>query len=126
MTQQNAALVEESAAAAESLKDQAQRMTTVVANYRMDGHPRSSHSFAARRSERPGTGAAKVIAKAAAYKPSPKARLEKADGDPRQAGHGRPSPGAATGSGARRRCAGCGRPPLQGQRRGASDDWESF
>ena len=37
MTQQNAALVEESAAAAESLKDQAHRMTTVVANYRLDG-----------------------------------------------------------------------------------------
>ena len=34
MTQQNAALVEESAAAAESLKDQAQRMTTVVAGFR--------------------------------------------------------------------------------------------
>nr|MDP9126136.1 methyl-accepting chemotaxis protein [Pseudomonadota bacterium] len=37
MTQQNAALVEESAAAAESLKGQAHRMTTVVANYRLDG-----------------------------------------------------------------------------------------
>jgi len=37
MTQQNAALVEESAAAAESLKDQAHRMTTVVAGYRVDG-----------------------------------------------------------------------------------------
>ena len=36
MTQQNAALVEESAAAAESLKDQAHRMTTVVAGYRTD------------------------------------------------------------------------------------------
>jgi methyl-accepting chemotaxis protein len=36
MTQQNAALVEESAAAAESLKDQAQRMTTVVAGFRVD------------------------------------------------------------------------------------------
>jgi methyl-accepting chemotaxis protein len=37
MTQQNAALVEESAAAAESLKEQAHKMTTVVANYRIDG-----------------------------------------------------------------------------------------
>ncbi|MES2716703.1 MAG: methyl-accepting chemotaxis protein [Pseudomonadota bacterium] len=35
MTQQNAALVEESAAAAESLKDQAQRLTQVVGSFRL-------------------------------------------------------------------------------------------
>ena len=35
-TQQNAALVEQSAAAAESLKDQAQRMTGVVAGFHID------------------------------------------------------------------------------------------
>jgi methyl-accepting chemotaxis protein len=35
MTQQNAALVEESAAAAESLKDQAQRLSEVVATFRL-------------------------------------------------------------------------------------------
>ncbi len=38
MTQQNAALVEESAAAAESLKDQAQRLMKVVATFRLDGN----------------------------------------------------------------------------------------
>jgi methyl-accepting chemotaxis protein len=39
MTQQNASLVEQSAAAAESLKDQAQRMTSVVSSFRLDhGH----------------------------------------------------------------------------------------
>ena len=37
MTQQNAALVEESAAAAESLKDQAQRLAEVVKIFRIDG-----------------------------------------------------------------------------------------
>jgi methyl-accepting chemotaxis protein len=37
MTQQNAALVEESAAAAESLKDQAKRLTQVVQIFRLDG-----------------------------------------------------------------------------------------
>ncbi len=37
MTQQNAALVEESAAAAESLKDQAQRLTEAVKVFRVDG-----------------------------------------------------------------------------------------
>jgi methyl-accepting chemotaxis protein len=38
MTQQNAALVEESAAAAESLKDQAARLTQVVGTFRLDAH----------------------------------------------------------------------------------------
>ncbi len=37
MTQQNAALVEQSAAAAESLKDQAGRLGTVVARFHLDG-----------------------------------------------------------------------------------------
>ncbi|MES2842809.1 MAG: methyl-accepting chemotaxis protein, partial [Pseudomonadota bacterium] len=36
MTQQNAALVEESAAAAESLKDQASRLTEVIKIFRID------------------------------------------------------------------------------------------
>jgi len=36
MTQQNAALVEESAAAAESLKDQASRLTDVIKIFRID------------------------------------------------------------------------------------------
>ena len=38
MTQQNAALVEESAAAAESLKEQAQRLSQVVGTFRLHGH----------------------------------------------------------------------------------------
>ena len=37
MTQQNAALVEQSAAAAESLKDQSQRLMALVAGFRLDG-----------------------------------------------------------------------------------------
>jgi methyl-accepting chemotaxis protein len=37
MTQQNAALVEESAAAAESLKDQAKRLAQVIQVFRLDG-----------------------------------------------------------------------------------------
>jgi len=35
LTQQNAALVEQSAAAAESLKDQASRLTDVVGHFRL-------------------------------------------------------------------------------------------
>jgi hypothetical protein len=37
MTQQNAALVEQSAAAAQSLKDQAARLSQVVSTFRIDG-----------------------------------------------------------------------------------------
>jgi len=37
MTQQNAALVEESAAAAESLREQAQRLAQVVSAFRLSG-----------------------------------------------------------------------------------------
>jgi methyl-accepting chemotaxis protein len=42
MTQQNAALVEESAAAASSMKDQAQRLASVVATFKLDGNAMSS------------------------------------------------------------------------------------
>ena len=45
MTQQNAALVEESAAAAESLKEQAVRLSEVVATFRLESHPQSSGMF---------------------------------------------------------------------------------
>jgi methyl-accepting chemotaxis protein len=38
MTQQNAALVEQSAAAAESLKEQAQRLASSVVTFRLDAH----------------------------------------------------------------------------------------
>ena len=44
MTQQNAALVEESAAAAQSLKDQAARLAQVVAVFRLDAHASASAS----------------------------------------------------------------------------------
>ena len=38
MTQQNAALVEQSTAAAESLRGQAERMAGMVSSFRVDGH----------------------------------------------------------------------------------------
>ncbi|HSI60843.1 MAG TPA: methyl-accepting chemotaxis protein [Ideonella sp.] len=47
MTQQNAALVEESAAAAESLKDQAQRLSGVVGTFRLSAPASASRSPAA-------------------------------------------------------------------------------
>ena len=60
MTQQNAALVEQSAAAAESLREQAQRLAEVVAVFRLDsvagGHPPLQPS-ATRRQDREAQGA---------------------------------------------------------------------
>ena len=103
MTQQNAALVEESAAAAESLKDQAHRMTTVVANYRLDGASEANFG-ASTPAYKP--VAAKAIAKAASYKPAAKPAAYK-PAAPKAA----PAPVAAAPAPAAS---------------GASDDWESF
>ncbi len=117
MTQQNAALVEESAAAAESLKDQAHRMTTVVAGYRLDGLG-DIGAFAAPSAHVP--AAAKVIAKAASFKPAAGKAASKAAAKPVAAARPAaakpvpapvapvPAPTAASGAS------------------GASDDWESF
>jgi methyl-accepting chemotaxis protein len=107
MTQQNAALVEESAAAAESLKDQAHRMTTVVAGYRTD----SADSFAA-----PVARVAAVHKPAAAFKPAakpavpahkPAASFKPAAAKPAAASVPAPAPAPAATA-------------------GGSDDWESF
>jgi methyl-accepting chemotaxis protein len=64
MTQQNAALVEESAAAAESLKDQAHRLTEVVSVFRL-GNDDAKHGGYAMTPK-----AAPLAAKAAAPKPA--------------------------------------------------------
>ena len=78
MTQQNAALVEESAAAAQSLKDQAQRLNTIVATFQLPGmntlgdsfpapapHSRTMASTVSRPAPgRPAAAAPKVLAKA--------------------------------------------------------------
>jgi methyl-accepting chemotaxis protein len=110
MTQQNAALVEESAAAAESLKDQAHRMTTVVANYRLDGM--ADIGFAAAPSAHVPV-AAKAIAKAAASRPAPKAAAKRATAAARPAA-AKPAPAPVAPA------------PAPAAASGASDDWESF
>jgi methyl-accepting chemotaxis protein len=97
MTQQNAALVEQSAAAAESLKDQAQRMTTVVAGYRTSGADFKLAAPAPKPVAAPKAIAApaRPAAPAATFKPAPAA--------PKAA-----APAASPASS------------------GPSDDWESF
>ncbi len=109
MTQQNAALVEESAAAAESLKDQAHRMTTVVANYRLDGVSEVQAYVAPPAAHKP--AAAKAIAKAAAFKPTSKPAAAK-PAAPKAPSAPATAPAAAA--------------PAPAAASGASDDWESF
>jgi len=53
MTQQNAALVEQSTAAAESLKDQAAMLTRVVSTFRLQNDGRSSSGYSSSRSPAP-------------------------------------------------------------------------
>jgi methyl-accepting chemotaxis protein len=115
MTQQNAALVEESAAAAESLKGQAHRMTSVVANYRLDGLS-EVHSFAAApAAHKP--AAARVIAKAAAFKPAAKGAAKPVAAAKSTAA--KPSTQKAA-------AATTAPTPAPAASSGASDDWESF
>jgi methyl-accepting chemotaxis protein len=53
MTQQNAALVEQSAAAAESLKDQASRLAEVMSIFRLDSNASSTNASVIRTSSKP-------------------------------------------------------------------------
>ncbi|MDC8770693.1 methyl-accepting chemotaxis protein [Roseateles albus] len=81
MTQQNAALVEESAAAAESLKDQAQRLTEVVSVFKLSSNEgQRAHAYtpaAAPKNHQASSSSSsasfKSGAKTMAQKPAPKA-----------------------------------------------------
>jgi methyl-accepting chemotaxis protein len=80
LTQQNAALVEESAAAASSMNDQADRLAQVVQVFRVDGHS-TIHSAAAKISFTPQRPAeprkAPALKPAAKATPAPKAAAAK-------------------------------------------------
>ena len=104
-TQQNAALVEESAAAAESLRDQAQQLVQVVAVFRLDGVEGAAKARAVAPAAH--VTAAKPKAAAPVRKPSPVARPA---APPTPAAAAAPAPAPA--------------PALAAA--GASDDWESF
>ncbi len=71
MTQQNAALVEESAAAAESLKDQAHRLTEVVSVFKLGNEAQSSGAGSFHAPKPPGSKPA--ISKPASAPPAPRA-----------------------------------------------------
>ncbi len=102
MTQQNAALVEESAAAAESLKDQALRLTEVVSVFRLGEEERQHQAYVAkpRKSSKP----APSTASAGAHRPAPRPAAAK----PAAAPMASPAPVAPS------------------PKAGADDDWQSF
>ena len=110
-TQQNAALVEESAAAAESLRDQAQQLVQVVAVFRLDG----VEDAAMARAVAP-------VAHVAAAKPKAAAPVRKAAPVARPAAAPVARPAAAPTPAAS--AAPVPAPALAAA--GASDDWESF
>jgi len=95
-TQQNAALVEESAAAAESLRDQARQLVQVVAVFKLEGKEATAPASVARPS---------VVAQPKPQLASATARKPVAAARPRPAASA-PAPAAAVAAGA--------------------DDWESF
>jgi len=129
MTQQNAALVEESAAAAESLKEQATKLAAVVSTFRLgedEAHPQRAGGAFAAPAHGSAADAAIARAKAQAVPVAPKAAAAKPV--PVVAKPAAPKPAApklaAPGSAAPETpVAAAGVVP---QASGESDDWESF
>ena len=101
MTQQNAALVEESAAAAESLREQSRQLATVVASFRLAAGAHAPAVAAREAITRASTPARAKPAQAAARAPRPAAAKAVARPAPTAAG---PAPATAA----------------------ASDSWETF
>ncbi len=105
MTQQNAALVEQSAAAAESLRDQAGRLNEVVGTFRLDAGATQA------RTARPAPAAARTLP----LKPSPAAKPRPVASKPTPAPVVKPPQAAAAPQSAVTHAAS-----------GPSDDWETF
>jgi methyl-accepting chemotaxis protein len=99
MTQQNAALVEQSAAAAESLKDQASRLADVMSIFRLDTHAASAPV----KSVRP----AAIAKRPSAAKPTSK---------PMASSHSNHTASPAAAS----------TPPVASAASASSDEWETF
>jgi hypothetical protein len=108
MTQQNAALVEESAAAAESLKDQAQRLAQVIQIFRLEAGAQAVLPAPARQAPKP---------QMASRLPAPKAKpaLAAPKAAPASSASAAPELRRPQASGAPVRAAA-----------GAEGDWESF
>ncbi|EJE51343.1 methyl-accepting chemotaxis protein [Acidovorax sp. CF316] len=111
MTQQNAALVEESTAAAASMRDQAQKLAEVVSMFNVGAMPARAPVAAP---PRPAPGARKPVAAptrtAVAGKPAAPATARLTASKPAAAAH-KPAPAAAA---------------PRATAKGGDDDWESF
>ncbi|OYT99776.1 MAG: hypothetical protein CFE40_00010 [Burkholderiales bacterium PBB1] len=99
MTQQNAALVEQSAAAAESLKDQASRLADVMSIFRLDAHAASTPV----KHVRPAAIAKRPAISKPVSKPAPSSRSNHTT-----------SPAAASAA------------PVPSATNASSDEWETF
>ncbi len=116
MTQQNAALVEESAAAAQSLREQAARLAEVVSVFNVGRHavattspaPKAAHAFAAAKPQQAKKTAAPAPKAAAQRSAVPKSVVRSA---PRDSSTQMPSPNPVVS---------------KGSSSGAEGDWETF
>ena len=116
MTQQNAALVEESAAAASSLREQANQLAQAVATFKL-GQQESRKAIA----QAQASARDHLAANPAANSPAPSAARPAAAPAPRPApGAGSKAPPAARGDAGGSRPA---PPPPAGK---SADDWEEF
>jgi methyl-accepting chemotaxis protein len=123
MTQQNAALVEESAAAAESLKDQSRQLATAVASFKLGngtGRRRAAAKAVAPMPARASSGPSRSGEKLACQAPGTPAANRKSGLPPRQA----PSRTQASCAAKQRRPPPAA--PVPASSSGASDEWESF
>jgi ABC-type transporter Mla subunit MlaD len=111
MTQQNAALVEESAAAAESLKDQSRQLGDAVAAVRLGGHGSASHAAAP---------PAKVLARHVIHQAGSAARKAPAPAR-KAAAPARPAASSAAPSAPTSAAA-----PSAATSSASTDEWESF
>ena len=120
MTQQNAALVEESTAAAASMRDQAQRLAEVVSVFNVGAVAAPPAAFArapAAPAPRPvakaatGPAAPRAVGTKTAPKPPAAARLSSSPTPPPAKAAAAPSPSSAA---------------PRAQAKGGDDDWESF
>ena len=91
-TQQNAALVEESAAASESLRNQAQTLVGAVASFKLDAHARASQPAAV---ARPSSGSSTATRPAAYKSPARPALRAPASPSPKPAAQSAARPAAA-------------------------------
>jgi methyl-accepting chemotaxis protein len=116
VTQQNAALVEEMAAAASSLKSQAQDLVQTVALFKLEGHEQH-------------LGAITRPAAVRAHKPGPstfKGPERRGTGVPKGAAARSAAPAKATTVPVKQLAAKPAAPAPQAQAAGGDDDWETF